>query len=1035
MAKYDYKGTKITGTSTSAKVFKKSGVSKAKAKDLYFNTSTGHVYKCTEGGSASKAKWKYIRTDIAKKPEKAVTSLGAPVRQNDSRTMRATWSVPGALTDKKSGARAESLKIKWWLGITGEPSAEYETANEARTDYSINLNNVTIGGKSYTRSSFYPLSGTKMTYVTVQVKPHNSKGSGPKAVATRKFYAPRVPSISTPTFDTETGKVIATITTDAGADHYERYDTRYRVTVTNTRTGGKTYNASDSSSTSTSFNAEFNASDYQQLSYNEYIKVVVTAWARGYAGDSSVATNEFYVAYPAQASISGIKVSSRDSSGKCTVLIKTNSTKEHPVDRVKLEYLADVEYARAEDIPGTADWTSTDIIDDASCTALTMPVGDLIPGKGRYTWVRVMSYHAAENVLKRYSEYRRVTDLETPAPVATDDYVAIVDTHAGADGKSVVVKLGWDADGQDDSTGTELTWADEEDAWKSTKAPESHEFSWEDKTDSGQSIPVTYEGITYRRSATITIKGLAEGAKYYIRARRYYDGDTMSYSPYSNTATCITNEKPETVVATCERYVPTGSSLQVNWTLAGNGLQTEWQIVDTNGTVLANGEGSLGSAQIPAEKLAVFADNGSVTFTVQASTGSGFVTSEEHTVTIIDNPELSITVPSTLTAQPFSFTATATTPSDLIVIVSSQGAVGQFPSGIRRQTAGDTIHSAVYSPQWAESQGNLSATIAIPSGLDFWDKGLYTVEVTAIDRETGLRSDTQTASVGVAWSHQAPSIVPVVSYVLTADTEVVEDKGYFAYDSETQAYVDVTPDGDEDPSEEGWYEQITTQFVNLTPVDTVDDTGLHHQAVQIALTPPTGSAQTDVYDIYRMTGLEAHLIGEGFPLTYTAQDEYAPFGDDMTLYYRVAIRTVDGAVSFNDFEYVLEGSVMRFDWDGGSLELPYNISISDSYKKDVEFRKHLNGSTDGYWNQNIERKGKLNSDVIRLDQQDEVNAARLLAKYPGAVFVRTPDGSAYEADVQVSDMSTEGVLTAIAIDATEIGLTAEFILPTPFELE
>ena len=90
MAKYDYKGTKITGTSTSAKVFKKSGVSKAKAKDLYFNTSTGHVYKCTEGGSASKAKWKYIRTDIAKKPEKAVTSLGAPVRQNDSRTMRAT---------------------------------------------------------------------------------------------------------------------------------------------------------------------------------------------------------------------------------------------------------------------------------------------------------------------------------------------------------------------------------------------------------------------------------------------------------------------------------------------------------------------------------------------------------------------------------------------------------------------------------------------------------------------------------------------------------------------------------------------------------------------------------------------------------------------------------------------------------------------------------------------------------------------------------------------------------------------------------
>ena len=126
---------------------------------------------------------------------------------------------------------------------------------------------------------------------------------------------------------------------------------------------------------------------------------------------------------------------------------------------------------------------------------------------------------------------------------------------------------------------------------------------------------------------------------------------------------------------------------------------------------------------------------------------------------------------------------------------------------------------------------------------------------------------------------------------------------------------------------------------------------------------------------------------------------------------------------------------MRFDWQGGSLELPYNLSIGDSYKKDVDIRKHMNGSVDGYWNRGVERTGSLSSDLIRLTQQDEINAARALARYTGPVFVRTPDGSAYEADVQVSDLSTEGVLTAIAIDATEIGLTPEFALMTPYELE
>jgi hypothetical protein len=55
-----YRGTGITGTSTTATVFSGSGVSSALVNDMYLNTSTGYVYQCTVAGNASTAKWVYI---------------------------------------------------------------------------------------------------------------------------------------------------------------------------------------------------------------------------------------------------------------------------------------------------------------------------------------------------------------------------------------------------------------------------------------------------------------------------------------------------------------------------------------------------------------------------------------------------------------------------------------------------------------------------------------------------------------------------------------------------------------------------------------------------------------------------------------------------------------------------------------------------------------------------------------------------------------------------------------------------------------
>lgn len=993
---YTYKGTKITGTSTTAKKFTKSGIASAKVNDTYLNTEKGHVYKCTKKGKPSEAEWAYQHTDIIGFPDLTISGLGAPKRMtsgSNTRIMKSKWKVPSDLTNSKKGRRATGLKIYWWLDTSKKEFIEGTTTKGASaTSAQINLDNVKLGKTTYTRSSFYPFSGKpKLKAVSVGVAPYNSKGQAPVTIEKRSFTAPPAPSISGFSFNTENGEVSCTITASADGGYDERYDTRYKVTVKNSRTD-TTSVPYDDSSTSSSIPITVDSRDYQQLSYGQYIRIKVTAWSRGYAGDSKKVDRTFYVAYPAKATIKKVKVSSASSRGKCTALIKTNSSKQHPVDRVKLEYLANVEYATPGAIPGDALWTTTDILDDAQCNALAIGVSELIPDRGNHTWLRLKTYHASETVLYRYSDYMEVKQLYTPPATAADDRIDIISVTPGADGRSLVVQMGWNASGTDDATGTELSWATESDAWKSTKNPDDYSFEWSDGAASAG-------GKNYRDSATITIKDLAEGEKYYVRARRYLEGDPTTYSPYCKMVTSITSEIPNAVVAVCDTYVPKGSSLPVYWTFSGNGLQRSWRIVASTGVVLANGNGSIGATQIGWSRLAPFANNGALTFHVEVSTGSEFVSSENHTIRLVNPPTLSITGSSLvhiheedaethevlidgdfLQTNNLSVNVHTSQLCDLIAIITSQGASGQYPQGLLRQTAGDTIYSNVLSPIYTAGSSGWNATVNFPTGLDFWDLGNYTLSLVAVDRTTGLKSDEATLDFGILWTHQAP---------------------------------------------------VPADAVTLTPIDETDDTGAHRQAVEIVLTPPTDSAETDVYDIYRLTGDGASLIGRGFPLTFTATDEYAPFGQAITLSYRLAVRTADGDVAFSDIEYVAEGNAMRFDWAEGSLELPYNLSISDSYAKDVEIRKHLNGDSDGYWNQGIERKGSLSSDVIRLIQEEDIIKARQLARYPGAVFVRLPDGSAYEADVQVSDMSTEGVIMAIAVDATEIALTDEFMLPTP----
>lgn len=57
-----YSGTKITGTSTTGTVFSDSGITAAVVDDIYINTSTYYLYKCTVAGNAATAQWVYVKS-------------------------------------------------------------------------------------------------------------------------------------------------------------------------------------------------------------------------------------------------------------------------------------------------------------------------------------------------------------------------------------------------------------------------------------------------------------------------------------------------------------------------------------------------------------------------------------------------------------------------------------------------------------------------------------------------------------------------------------------------------------------------------------------------------------------------------------------------------------------------------------------------------------------------------------------------------------------------------------------------------------
>lgn len=1094
---------------------------------------------------------------IKRKPTGAPGSLTAPTRDSGGSTNhKVTWKNNTADFKDSNDHRIQGFEWWWVISQTRASGATrkwttktYKSSNTGLSSLSLSLGGITLSnGKRVSYEHLFPRvkDGVPqvwwITGISINIRAYNSKGKGPLKTATRKYYVARKPEVGDLAQEEDTGHVSCTVKSDDGHDYHDRLNTKVTIDVLDTRKPeGRQSTSVVSTTGSTSYTAEYDVEDRFNLSYDDYVRVRVSAQAQGYSGPSGVASSELYVSWPNKPVILTKQVvcPTREQGGKVTIPIDLMRTDEHPATGVRLQVLANVAYEHASDIPATEEdnWRNVGVPDDGECTALSVDMTLVMPEtEGMRSWVRIKSWNQLEDGFYRYSDYYQLENLYTPAPTAEDDHCAIVSCTSADDGLGAMVTVGYDNDG---NTGTVVAWSDREDAWTSTDQPDDFEVTWEDD-------PKSSAASDWDKSCTVDVRGLEEGTSYYVRARRYLereDADT-TYSPWSATKTVTPSLAPGAVTLSAPASVPIGSDCALTWAFDG-GTQTAWQVTSA-GRVLKSGEDALGSTTIDGEALQSAADgSGLVPVSVTVQTGGGTATSAESYVVIARPPTLSVVAgiapggvfsAGDVTAQPLAIKATGSSPtSSVAVTVRAQG-VDSGALGQLRQVAGDVIWSSVVTPAWSAIGGTASRNL-VSNRSSAWTSGYY-VEHVYMDGQVAVGSEYVLTSPDVRLRTISPIALESGSaYTLSAtgvpqsggglvderwlvsaipangNGEVIGDAAAFAAsvtvtptgdvagyylvvehsiraDGETD-YVPVSvspieigssvlvqlesgstateweqPDADADAYEatiiapeeldlrdNAYYEvtatatdrtQLTSQVaecafrvmwthqapneydnITIAATDTTDEDGIRTRQCVITLAAPTDTyAATDLYDVWRMTPDGHYLVAEGVEIGGTVTDPYAPYGTG-EYGYRIACRTVDGDIDWDDFAYTLPGKDLRIDFGEDYVELPYNLSVSDGYSKDFESRRKLDGSIDGYWNEGTERRSSYSSDVIRVREQDKVVALRRLGGYDGPCFVRTPDGCAYEANVQVNSMGgsrVDGAL-AVSIDAEEVALT------------
>ena len=581
------------------------------------------------------------------------------------------------------------------------------------------------------------------------------------------------------------------------------------------------------------------------------------------------------------------------------------------------------------------------------------------------------------------------------------------------------VKVAWNWSWADADNAV-ISWADHEDAWASTNEPSEYT-------------------VSNVHASEWTIAGLETGKRWYVRVRLVNGtGDTAIYGPWSKMEIIDLSSAPSIPTLTLSSgIIPTDGSVSAYWayvsndgtgqayaeiteaTVDGNGIQygvyalTEDNVVDNDKTYYELTGGvyvpqtpigtedpeALGWYEIvpaiiaqteTAQHVTIYAEdvgwNQDEThyLCVKVVSASGRVSddwSDPVPVTIAEPLVATITatslVPTTETVDGETRTFNALTVMPLDVTVTGAGTGGTTTLVIERAAdyhidrpddtdfngyEGETIF---VMSQTGEAQMSVDRE-ALLGSLD--DGAPYRIVATV---EDGLgQADTATLDFEVRWAHQA-----------------------------------VMPTGGV---------TISDSVALITP------------------TEPVGYVLGDTVDIYRLSADRPEMIVEGGAFDTTYVDPYPAIGEFGG--HRLVYKTIDGdyITVDNDIAWLDfgadDGDILDVDYtiinfSSEEIHLRLNQDVSNSWTKDFKETKYLGGSVQGDWNKGFSRSGSVKGLVVTLDDPNTIRQFKSLATWDGICHIRTPEGSSYACDIQVSDdmsYSSAGKAYTVSLNITRV---------------
>ncbi|MDE6578917.1 MAG: collagen-like protein [Ruminiclostridium sp.] len=139
-------GTAVTGNSSAATVFSGTGITDALVNDMYLNSSTGYVYKCTAAGAANAAKWVYVGSIKG--------ATGAQGAKGDKGDPGIVNVVTGTVTTSAAGT------VAFQTGCTKALIIAYTTAVSAGKAAAFTVLETGISTSMSSKSGAFPFTNT-----------------------------------------------------------------------------------------------------------------------------------------------------------------------------------------------------------------------------------------------------------------------------------------------------------------------------------------------------------------------------------------------------------------------------------------------------------------------------------------------------------------------------------------------------------------------------------------------------------------------------------------------------------------------------------------------------------------------------------------------------------------------------------------------------------------------------------------------------------------------------------------------------------